>query len=142
MAGGVAGGFVAGGDQQDHEEAEFDLAHRVVVVAGAHQRGDDVLAWILPPVFGHVVGVAEQFGVGDGPGRSSGRIVAVDDGVDGSWIRARSGSGMPMRSMIACSGRWIATSSTKLPVSLAAAFSTIARAESVSLPWAQPPISG
>ena len=59
----VAGGFVARHREQDDEECELDIVHRLTVEVGLDQPGDDVVGRAASALLGHGVGVAHQLGV-------------------------------------------------------------------------------
>ena len=139
MGDGVAGGLVAGHDQQDEERRQLLVGELLAVDLGVDQRGDQVVApgsgcgrsassvtiaarsWpacMIAMITGlgrllrHVLGVEEAEDAG-----------SCESKISRSWLR-----GMPMRSTMTRSGSRAATSVTKSHSPCAATASTISAA--------------
>src|SRR4029079_15496554 len=116
-------GLVARDGEQDYEERELDIVKGFAVDVGLDQPGDDVVltaggtplaSWGATrlrgtaALLGHAVGVAHQLSVGGGISCLEVRIVVVHDRVGPTEQLLAIGSGTPMRSAMASSGRHIA----------------------------------
>ena len=77
----VAGGFVAGHRQKDHEERELHVLHRLAVDVGLDQPRHDVVGGTAAPLLSHRVRIAHQFCVGGGRVGVEVRVVGVHDAV-------------------------------------------------------------